>query len=62
MAELDNFPEQVFEPAYKAPDVFVDNGELFNIEYYKSHYVPVREVIELKRAQSNNHQKTREKG
>ena len=50
MAELDNFPEQVFEPAYKAPDVFVDNGELFNIEYYKSHYVPVREVIELKRA------------
>ena len=38
------------EPAYKEPEIMVQNEVSFNVDYYKSHYVPVREVIELRKA------------
>ena len=40
----------VLEPAYTALEGSVQNDVLFNIDYYKSHYVPVREIVELKQA------------
>lgn len=40
----------VMEPAYKEPVGSVQNDFLFNIDYYKSHFVPVREIVELKQA------------
>lgn len=41
---------QDLEPAYKEPEIEVQTDVSFNIDYYKSHFVPVREVIELKKA------------
>lgn len=39
------------EPAYKAPyEEEVINDVKFNIDYYRSHMVPVREIVELKKA------------
>lgn len=36
--------------AYNEPDLVVDDEYFFNIDYYNSHYVPTREIIELRRA------------
>lgn len=41
---------QDLEPAYKEPEIDVQADVSFNVDYYKGHYVPVREVIELRRA------------
>lgn len=50
---MDGFGEVVkqdLEPAYKEPEV-AEEGEIsFNIDYYKSHFLPVREVIELRKS------------
>lgn len=40
----------VSDPAYYEPEGSVQNDVLFNIDYYKSHFVPVREIVELKQA------------
>ena len=41
---------QDLEPAYREPESTVDSEVSFNVDYYKSHYLPVREVIELRKA------------
>ena len=43
-------PEQDLAPAYNIPEVTTKGGSSFDIDYYKSHYVPTREIIELKKA------------
>ncbi|SEM53258.1 hypothetical protein SAMN04487902_101336 [Prevotella sp. ne3005] len=50
MDELDVVSLQDLEPAYKEPEITVQSVVSFNVDYYKSHYVPVREVIELRKA------------
>ena len=50
---MDDFGEfflQDLEPAYKEPEITVESEISFNVDYYKSHYLPVREVIELRKA------------
>lgn len=50
---MDDFDEtflQDLEPVYKEPEITIPRDYSFNIDYYKSHYVPIREVIELRRA------------
>lgn len=44
---------QNLEPAYDEPDVVVNSEISFNIDYYKSHFLPTREVVELKKASSH---------
>jgi hypothetical protein len=41
---------QDLEPAYKEPEIEVQTDITFNVDYYKSHFVPVREVVELRKA------------
>lgn len=50
MDEFIDFRLQDLEPAYQAPDEDVKSEVNFNIDYYKSHFVPVREIVELKKA------------
>lgn len=50
---MDGFGElllQDLEPAYKEPEITVESEISFNVDYYKSHYLPIREVIELRKA------------
>ena len=50
---MDGFDEVVlrdFKPAYIEPDGEIESEVSFDIDYYKSHYLPVREVIELRKA------------
>lgn len=50
MDEFEAVLVQDLEPAYKEPEITVQSEVSFNVDYYKSHYVPVREVIELRKA------------
>lgn len=50
MDEFEDVVLQDLEPAYKEPGIEVENEVSFNVDYYKSHFVPVREVIELRKA------------
>ena len=50
MDELIDIPIQELEPAYKKTENVVKADVSFNIDYYRSHLVPVRETIELKKA------------
>ena len=50
MDEYETIVLQDLEPAYKEPDVKEQIDVSFNVDYYKSHFVPVREVIELREA------------
>lgn len=50
---MDEFGEVLvldIEPAYKEPEVTIQSDFSFNVDYYKSHYVPIREIIELRKA------------
>lgn len=50
MEDYSVIPMQDLEPAYKEPEVADIDEVSFNIDYYMSHYVPIREIIELKKA------------
>lgn len=39
-----------YTEGYNDPHVEVDDITVFDMEHYKSHFVPRREVIELKKA------------
>lgn len=38
------------DSAYQLVETTIHNDVVFDIDYYKSHYVPVREIVELKQA------------
>ena len=50
MEDYVNIPMQDLDPAYREPAVTVQSEVSFNVDYYRSHYVPVREIIELRKA------------
>ena len=50
MDEFGTVVLQDLEPAYKEPEVTIQSEFSFNVDYYKSHYVPVGEVTELRKA------------
>ena len=50
MDEIGAVVLQDLEPAYKEPEIKEETDFSFNVDYYRSHFVPVREVIELRKA------------
>lgn len=48
MKEIDENIELL--DGYVEPQVDIDDSVVFDFEHYKSHYLPRREVIELKKA------------
>ncbi len=46
-------PEMDLAPAYDIPQVTVRGDLSFNIDYYRSHFVPTRIIIELKKASND---------
>jgi hypothetical protein len=46
--------QQDLAPVYREPEVSVSSGVTFDIDYYRSHFLPIREVIELKKAKATD--------
>lgn len=49
MDEIDDVLQDL-APAYREPEAPVTSDFSFDVDYYKSHYVPVRVIIELRKA------------